>query len=103
MVSGNDIQISSKMGTSGTPALIYAYGQLQFTNQTTIFGWVQAANFRRPDGTNGPDALDPGGQNLVNRTSTGTIRVSNTTVVTTPTGSNSASTFAVLSRREVRN
>jgi len=102
MMAGNDIAVHSKLGVSGNPGFVYAYGQIQVTNATTIYGWIQAANFRQPDGTNGVDALDPGGQNLVPYSSFGAIRISNVTNIYTPTPSGLGNTIQVLSRREVR-
>jgi hypothetical protein len=84
IVSANDVQISSKFGVSGNSGLVYAYGQIEFSNVTTVYGSIRAANFRRTDGTNGPDELDAGGQNLVVRASKGTITNKNVLTVFTP-------------------
>ena len=71
LLAANDIKISSKIGVLGNPGLVYAYGHMEITNQSTFYGWLQAANFRRSDGTNGPDIVDPGGNNLVDVASKG--------------------------------
>ncbi len=103
LLAGNDIKISSKIGVLGNPGLIYAYGHMEITNQSTFYGWLQAANFRKSDGTNGADITDPGGNNLVAVSSKGTLRISNKTTVNTPTGGGGSSTgVTVTSRREVR-
>lgn len=103
LLAANDIKISSKIGVSGNPGLVYAYGQMEITNQSTFYGWLQAANFRRSDGTNGIDANDPGGNNLVPVASKGTLRLSNVTTVNTPSGGSGTGTaMTVISQREVR-
>jgi hypothetical protein len=103
MISANDIAVHSALGVVNNPGFVYAYGQIQITNTTTIYGWIEAANFRRADGTNGPDANDPGGQNLVPYSSFGAIRISGVTNIYTPNPSGGTSNISVISRREVRN
>ncbi len=103
LLAANDIKISSKIGVLGNPGLVYAYGHMEITNQSTFYGWLQAANFRRSDGTNGADITDPGGNNLVAVASKGTLRISNKTTVNTPTITGGSGTgVTVMSRREVR-
>lgn len=102
LLAGNDIKISSKIGVSGNPGLVYAYGHMEITNQSTFYGWLQAANFRRSDGTNGSDINDPGGNNLVAVASKGTLRLSNQTTVNTPSGGGTGTGLKIISQREVR-
>ncbi len=101
MVTANDLSMSSKYSTSSNPGLVYAYGQITFSNTTTIVGGMIAANFYKSDGTFGPDANGPGGLNLVNGIH-GAVQVSgNLTIITSDNGFVRGST--VLSWREVRN
>ncbi len=103
LVSGNDIKITSQIGVSGNPGLVYSYGQMEVTNQSTFYGWLQAANFRRNDGTNGFDENDPAGGNLVQGSSKGALRISNKTTVNAPNGGGSGgNNITVISKREVR-
>jgi type IV pilus assembly PilX-like protein len=102
IVSANDLKITSKTGVSSNPGLVYAYGQIELTNQSTFYGWVQAANFRQSDGTTGLDVDDVGGSNLVSRASKGSLRISNKATVNTPPGGSSGGTQTTR-WREVRN
>jgi hypothetical protein len=75
--------LTSDLGTLDNPGLVYAYGQIEFDNQTNIYGSVIAANFCLPDGSNGADVSNVGGQNLVPRASRGTIHFSNKVAIRT--------------------
>jgi Tfp pilus assembly protein PilX len=105
IVSGNDILATGALGVSGNPGLIYAYGQIDFANATTVYGSVIAANFCQTDGTTGLDANDVGGLNLVSRSSMGTIRFSNAVTINTATwpGSGGTNTLTQYAWREIRN
>jgi Tfp pilus assembly protein PilX len=105
MISANDIRVSSKLGILGNPGLVYAYGHVEFTNQTDIVGSIIVANYYRSDGTNGPDALDFGGNNQVDRDSKGTVRFSNKVNIITANdvgNTGSGNEVTVLSWREIR-
>jgi Tfp pilus assembly protein PilX len=101
LVSANDIVMHGNLGVSGNPGMIYAYGQIQTSGKLTIYGWLQAANFRRADGTNGPDANNFGGNNLVVSSVAGAIRISSATDIYSPPYPGDP-TLTMISRREVR-
>ncbi|MDH3494936.1 MAG: hypothetical protein OEM82_15380, partial [Acidobacteriota bacterium] len=100
LVSGNDISMSSKYSNLANPGLFYAYGQIQFSNSTYVVGGMVAADFYREDGTIGPDANDPGGQNLVARANGAMQVTGDTTIISSNFGTVIGS--AVESWREVR-
>jgi hypothetical protein len=100
LISANDIFISTRLGVINNPGFIYAYGQMKFSNQALVYGGVIAANFYREDGSTGPDALDPGGQNLVSRAA-GAIQFSNDVTIIT-TGNTNETGASMVSWREVR-
>ncbi|MDQ3801467.1 MAG: pilus assembly PilX N-terminal domain-containing protein [Acidobacteriota bacterium] len=100
LVSANDIFISSRLGVINNPGIVYAYGQMKFSNKALIFGGVIAANFYRADGSNGADASDPGGQNLVSRES-GVIQFSNDVTIIT-TGNLGETEAKMVGWREIR-
>ncbi len=83
LVSCNDLVLGLKIDINTNPGMIYAYGQIEILGKTEIWGSVIAANFRLPDGTNGPDVSDPGGYNLVSRSNRGTIFFQNPLTIKT--------------------
>jgi hypothetical protein len=103
IVSANDVKISSTSGIATNPGLIYAYGQMEVTNTSVVYGWLEAANYRQADGTNGADTanLNYQGQNLV-AVGTGALRLSNKTTVNTPLNFNPVDGLVIISSREVR-
>lgn len=100
LVSGNDIQMSTRFGNIINPGLVYAWGQMKFSSVTLIYGNVIAAGYEREDGTILSDQLDPGGGNLV-PSSKGVMQFSNTVTVITVDGGLTAGS-KVIGWREVR-
>jgi len=98
IVSANDVVMHGKLGVRTGPAMVYAYGQIQSTAKTTIYGWLYAANYRRADGTNGPDINDFGNSNPV---AGYTMKISSETEIFCPEGWGIPTLYEV-SRREVR-
>ena len=83
LVACNDLILGLKIDINTNPGMVYAYGQIEIAGKTEISGSVIAANFRLPDGTNGPDVSDPGGYNLVSRSNRGTVFFQNPLTVKT--------------------
>ncbi len=83
LVSANDLSLGLKVDMNINPGLVYAYGQIEIAGKTEITGSVVASNFRLPDGTNGPDVNDPGGNNLVKRSTKDTVNFTNELIIRT--------------------
>ncbi len=103
IVSANDLRLGLKINMNLNPGFVYAYGQIELAGKTEITGNLIGANFRLPNGTNGPDANDPGGINLVTRSNRGTINFTNELILRTiPDGINGGLGMVSGGWREVR-